>query len=105
MIFVADPGAVLFNLTNQTDFKNMDTDYGAIRCGKDSGPMFTGALGTDNEPFNGDNCCSSGYARCYESHVDTDEFDMLIHRKADPKLYTDFSITELEVWTVKFSTE
>jgi hypothetical protein len=40
----------------------------------------------------------------YESRV-VDGFDRLIHRKADNQSGTFFSITELEVWAVKFSSE
>ena len=93
---------MLFNLTNQTAFKVILTDR-AIWCGKKRGPRFTGALGSV-EPFNGDNNCDSYYGVWYESQLDADGFDRLIHRKAD-KWCTWFSITELEVWAVKFSTE
>ena len=96
---------MLFNLTNQTAFKVIQTDE-AIVCEKDRGPWFGYALGTYKEPFNGDNNCASLYLGYYESQVDADGFDRLIHRKADdPKSYTLFSITELEVWAVKFSSE
>ena len=98
---------MLFNLTNQTAFKVIKTDE-AIRCGKDIGPMFIGALWTNGEPFNGDNKCVSFFVGpYYESHVDADGFDRLIHRQSEypEKWGTDFSITELEVWAVKFSTE
>ena len=59
-IEIADPNAVLFNLTNQTAFKVIETDQ-AIVCGKDWGPVFIGALYTNEEPFNRDNNCTSWY--------------------------------------------
>ena len=95
---------MLFNLTNQTAFKVINTDK-AIVCGKNEGPTFNGALWTDGEPFNGDNKCWSEYGGVYESRVDADGFDRLIHRKKEGQWNTNFSITELEVWAVKFSTE
>ena len=94
---------MLFNLTNQTAFKVIDTD-GGIACRKVWGPWFTGAL-TTREPFNGDNKCVSYYCDVYESQRDADGFDKLIHRKAGSEWRSFFSITELEVWAVKFSTE
>ncbi len=93
----------MFNLTKQTAFRVIKVDK-AIYCEKNSGPRFTGTFGTYGEPFNGDNKCKSWYGGNYESRVDGDGFDRLIHRKAG-KLGTYFSITELEVWAVKFSTE
>ncbi len=95
---------MLFNLTNQTAFKVIKTDR-AITCRKNGGPWFTGALYTDMEPLNGDKNCVSCLSGVYESQVDADGFDRLIHRKADGELGTNFSITELEAWAVKFSSE
>ncbi len=67
--------------------------------------MFTGTLGAVNEPFNGNNKCVSAYhAGYYESRV-VDGFDRLIQKKAEGSSWTKFSITELEVWAVKFSNE
>jgi len=94
---------VVFNLTIQTAFKVIEKKV-AIECGKNKGPMFAHALGTCGEPFNGDNKCISYYEPYYELQVDANGFDRLIHRKA-AQWATYFSITELEVWAVKFSTE
>ena len=95
---------MLFNLTKQTAFKVIKTDE-AIRCGKNGGPWFADALYTYGEPFNGYNKCRSVYGGFYESRVDADGFDRLIHRKDYDPEFTLFSITELEVWAVKSSTE
>ena len=71
---------MLFNLTNQTAFKVIKTER-AIICERNWGPDFTGALIT-HEPFNGDEKCESGYGYdVYESQVDADGFDRLIHRQ------------------------
>ena len=104
MIKLADPGAVLFNLTNQTAFKVIDTDK-AITCWKDYGPYFTAALYTRDEPFNGGDRCMSACTGTYESQLDSDGFDRLIQSEALLEVLTWFSITELEVWAVKFSTQ
>ena len=81
-IGVADPGAVVFNLTHQTAFQVINTKP-AIACGKNRGPVFNGTLGALNEPFNGNNNCVSGYEYgYYESRV-VDGFDRLIQRKTD----------------------
>jgi hypothetical protein len=42
-INVADPGAVVFNLTHKTAFKVINTED-AIYCCKERGPVFTGTL-------------------------------------------------------------
>ena len=96
---------MLFNLTNQTAFKAIKTDR-AIECVKDSGPCFTGALHSFVTRYKDNMICFSEYGGRYESQVDADGFDRLIHRKTTAgESHTDFSITELEVWGVKFSTE
>ncbi len=50
-INIADPGAVLFNLTRQTAFRVINTER-AIACGKNEGLCFEGALWIAREPFN-----------------------------------------------------
>ena len=62
-ILVADPGAVLFNLTQQTAFRVIETDQ-AIACQKDLGPCFSNTLSAW-EPFNGNNKCISRYNHNY----------------------------------------
>ena len=69
------------------------------------GPIFADALYTLGQPFNGDDLCVSEYGDVYESRLDADGFDRLILGDAETKYFTKFSITELEVWAVKFSTE
>ena len=54
-ITVADPGAVVFNLTQQTAFHVKEKES-AIRCGKELGPCFNNSLQAC-EPFNGNNNC------------------------------------------------
>ncbi len=50
-IHVADPGAVVFNLTNQIAFKVIKA-HEALICNKKYGPFFTAALYPEDEPFN-----------------------------------------------------
>ena len=78
---VADSGAVVFNLTQQTAFPVTDKDK-AITCAKTEGPCFTNTLWA-NEPFNGLNECRSWYVNSsYKSKV-VDGFDQLLNEKAN----------------------
>ncbi len=90
---------MLFNLSSQTHFKSQDK-Y-AIECFSDWGPVFTGDgywdLGAF-EPFNSEyNCRSHANDDGYRIGVEGGK-NKLTNLKDDG----DFTITEIEVWEVKF---
>jgi hypothetical protein len=92
---------MLFNLSKQSHFPNKRTGK-EIYCSSNIGPCFNGGDGSElsaaYEPFNGDNACRS-YAKKpgYDIPVDGTGTNMLTYKKGK-----DFTITELEVWEVKY---
>jgi hypothetical protein len=93
---------MLFNLSKQSHFPNKRTGK-EIYCRRDVGPCFSGGgngsdLSAYNEPFNGDNkCLSNAKEPGYAIPVDGAGTNMLTNKKNGW-----FTITELEVWEVKY---
>jgi hypothetical protein len=92
---------MLFNLSKQSHFPNKRTGK-EIYCRSDWGPWFSGRssneLSAYNEPFNGvNNCISFAKGSGYDIPVDGAGTNMLTNKK-DGR----FTITELEVWEVKY---
>jgi hypothetical protein len=93
---------MLFNLSKQSHFPNKRTGK-EIYCGSNYGPCFDGGgfgseLSACNEPFNGENkCLSIAKKPGYDIPVDSAGANMLTYKKSDW-----FTITELEVWEVKY---
>jgi hypothetical protein len=92
---------MLFNLSKQSHFPNKRTGK-EIYCHSWIGPCFTGGewneLSAYDEPFNGDNACRSWAKKPgYDIPVDGAGTNMLTNKKDGP-----FTITELEVWLVKY---
>ena len=92
---------MLFNLSKQSHFPNKRTGK-EIYCSSNYGPCFDG--GGDGselyafEPFNGDNkCISNAKMPGYDIPVDGTGTNMLTYKKGN-----EFTITELEVWEVKY---
>ena len=99
--YVSDKFAMLFNLSFQRYFPNLGSGK-EIYCHNSCGPCFRGGegseLGASNEPFNSDNYCIS-YANKtgYGIQVDGAGTNMLSNKKDKW-----FTISELEVWEVKY---
>jgi hypothetical protein len=91
---------MLFNLSQQRCFPSQTGT--AIGCYRVTGPWFSDGcyfeLCAVNEPFNGENnCCSGAEWTGYNIPHDKDHKNMLTN-----KVDVYFTITELEVWEVKF---
>ena len=86
---------MLFNLSQQTQFKNHDTGE-EIYCWSGFGPCYGDTeLGAYDEPFNGDgNCCSDANNPTYK--IPLKDGKNALTNKEDGC----FTITELEVWQV-----
>ena len=97
---VVDSGAILFNLSQQRVFPNVKKGK-AIKCDKETGPLFTGGgdyeLCAANEPFNGEGNCSS-WANWAGYNIARENGKNMLTNMADGP----FTITELEVWEVEF---
>ena len=92
---------MLFNLSKQSHFPNKRTGK-EICCASNYGPCFRGGDGSElsawSEPFNGDNKCRSNAKHPgYDIPVDGTGTNMLTYKKGN-----EFTITELEVWEVKY---
>ena len=88
---------MLFNLNKHTSFPCKDPSE-VIKCGKYYGPIFGyfTELSAFYEPFNG-NCRSYANRPGYRIPVDGAGTNMLTNNKDGW-----FTITELEVWQVKY---
>ena len=90
----------MFNLSSSRQFKG--SHKAGIYCRSDWGPVFEAngnntELGAWNEPFNGDNkCWSNANQPGFGIGRDADGNNLLTNQKG-----TGFTITELEVWSVK----
>jgi hypothetical protein len=92
---------MLFNLSKQSHFPKKRTGE-EIWCRSDIGPCFSGRgsseLSATYEPFNGDNACRSwGNKPGYDIPVDGAGKNMVTNKEDGA-----FTITELEVWEVKY---
>jgi hypothetical protein len=84
---------MLFNLSQQTQFKNHRTG-GEIYCWSDCGPYYGDEeLVAWNKPFNGDGRCLSR-ANKYTYEIPLKDGKNALTNKKDGY----FTITELEVW-------
>ena len=101
---VTDSTAMLFNLTTRCTFKSQKHDE-AIHCYKDSGPYFgLGELITDDLPVDEDNnCCSNVNEAGYRIGKDSKGRNMLTNLVCEyGYCYSEFTISELEVWEIVF---
>jgi hypothetical protein len=91
---------MLFNLSKQSHFPNKRTGK-EINCYSNYGPCFKGGIESElsaYEPFNGDSKCYSNAKKPgYDIPVDDAGTNMLTY-----KMSNNFTITELEVWEVKY---
>ena len=98
---VRDNNAFLFNLSCARLFPSQHSGTD-IYCVSWRGPAFEGGgaweLAALREPFNGENnCCSEANKPGYKIGKETDGVTNKLTRKEDG----DFTITELEVWSLK----
>jgi hypothetical protein len=100
---MADPDAILFNLSKHRSFPCVDHEE-AIYRGKYLGPSFgLGELTVFEEPFNKPNACYSlANFHGYEIPVNDEGINMLTNKKNTEKNSCYFTITEIEVWGVTF---
>ncbi len=87
---------MLFNLSSQRQFPVKDEGK-AIYCSSDWGPIFGNDELVAFEPFNGVNNCESYADKSVYDIPEKDGKNMLTN-----KMSNRFTITELEVWEVKF---
>ena len=91
---------MLFNLSKQSHFPNKRTGK-EIYCHSNYGPCFSGdgssELSAYGEPFNGDNKCRS-FANGSGYKIPLVDGKNMLTNEEDGR----FTITELEVWQVKF---
>jgi hypothetical protein len=87
---------MLFNLSQQTQFKNHDTGI-EIYCRSDLGPCYGGAELDAWAPFNGDGKCRSD-ANSGTYKIPLKDGKNTLTNKEDMF----FTITELEVWEVQY---
>ena len=96
--FYEDSGSFLFNLSSFREFPN--EGKGGIGCYRFAGPCFSNMNTPElyaNSPFNGDNkCCSCANESGYNIGIEGDK-TLLTNQKNGY-----FTITEIEVWQVKF---
>ena len=95
---------MLFNLTAHTSFPCKHPS-GAVRCRKYDGPYFGDVeLSAFYEPFNKENACESWTNMSgYSIPRNIDGINMLTNQKCIDRLdRCKFTITEIEVWGVKF---
>ena len=89
---------MMFNLTCCLHFPNKGYGEHEIFCSKNKGPRFgLGELSAYQEPLNGDKNCFSSYDKVYRIPIDDSGKNMLTNKKE-----SNFTITELEVWEVKY---
>ena len=93
-----DPCALVFSLSHQRSYKVIQPEK-AIRCEKDRGPRFGGALVACSEPLNGDNACLSNPNQDWYEPI-----GVASGGASDLTQTTSyyFTISELEVWEVAF---
>jgi hypothetical protein len=104
-MYAVDSTAMLFNLTTRQLFKSQDR-YKAISYDNRCGPEFGSAELTATEPFNGNNKCWAHINGAgYKIEMDSEKISKLTNLKFKYiGVYTsNFTITELEVWEVIFS--
>ena len=98
--YVADSGAMLFNLSRERCYQNLKEEN-AIYCRSDVGPCFTGygyrAELLAYEPFNGENKCRSE-ANHSGYNIPLEGGKNMLTNEEDGE----FTISELEVWGVTF---
>jgi hypothetical protein len=100
-IYIRDDNAFLFNLSCARKFSSQHCGID-IWCYSGYGPTFAGSLGLElaarDEPFNGEyNCSSYAYNPGYYIGIETDGVTNKLTRKMNSR----FTITELEVWSLK----
>ena len=96
---MSDGSAVVFNLTTRKHFPVKHQEE-AIRCSANQGPGFgRGDLATE-EPFNGNENCWSWTNQAAYGIPKSNNMNQLTNTKKDVFHY--FTISELEVWEVKF---
>ncbi len=97
---MSDGSAVVFNLTTRKYFP-VKQQSNAIRCKDSLGPCFGyGELATE-EPFNGnENCLSRINQDAYGIPKDSNKMNQLTN--TNTKGLSEFTISEIEVWQVKF---
>jgi hypothetical protein len=92
---------MLFNLSQQRHFPHSSEAGYAIGCISNRGPAFSGGgsyeLGARDEPFNGENNCRS-FANSNGYLIPLKDGKNMLTDKSDGE----FTITELEVWEVKY---
>ena len=95
----SDKRAFLFNLTKQRQFTCKNFVH-AIVCDRDFGPNFGwGELEAIKDPFDQENAFKSCANReNYKIPLDKTELNMLTNLKND----SSFTISEVEIWGVKF---
>ena len=93
---------MVFNLTTRQQFHVKDHSL-AIICRANWGPCFgNGELAT-REPFNGNNNCWSYINQKYYGIPESNGMNQLTNTEVDERLvFSDFTISEIEVWEVKF---
>ena len=90
---------MLFNLSRERCYQNSKQKY-AIACLSAYGPWFSGDVYAElaaYEPFNGENKCYS-YANCPGYNIPLEGGKNMLTNKENGE----FTITELEVWEVKY---
>jgi hypothetical protein len=99
-----DASAVLFNLTTHTSFTCRRPELAVVSF-KDRGPYFGdfAELSPFYEPFNKENAClSMTHNTCYFIPQNSEGINELTNQKCNELGLCTFTITEIEVWGVKF---